>query len=34
VLFCFTKGLVLRNPFSDELLDYLYAVSEVSGSGA
>jgi hypothetical protein len=28
-LFCFTKGLVLRNRFSDELLDILYAVSEV-----
>jgi len=33
-LFCYTKGLVLKIPFSDELLDYLYVVSEVSGSGA
>jgi len=30
----FTKGFVLRNPFSDELLDSLHAVSAVWGSGA
>ena len=34
VLFRFTKGLVLEIPFSDELLDYLHAVSAVWGSGA
>ena len=33
-LFRFTKGLVLEIPFSDELLDYLHAVSEVPGPGA
>jgi len=34
VLFLFTKGFVLRSTFSDELLDYLHAVSAVSGSAA
>jgi hypothetical protein len=32
-LFCFTKGLALRNSIQ-LLLDYLYVVSEVLGSGA
>jgi hypothetical protein len=33
-LFRFTKGLVLRDTISDELLDYLHAVSAVWGPGA
>ena len=32
VLFRFTKGLIWEIPFSDELLDYLHAVSAVRGS--
>jgi hypothetical protein len=33
-LFCFTKGLFLEIPFSEELLDILRVVSAFWGSGA